>query len=131
METAETAAVKEPKPQSSHVKGKSEKPSNAKHANVTSVKKNISNIKVKVTSNGTLSDIARTKQPIVKARSFNDRQASHSNPSKTTKPVTCNPQKSKVDIVLVYINIFSLYLLTIKIISQYILVIFGLTSTNG
>ncbi|CAO2816952.1 unnamed protein product [Amaranthus hypochondriacus] len=99
VETAETAAVKEPKPQSSHVKGKSEKPSNAKHANVTSVKKNISNIKVKVTSNGTLSDIARTKQPIVKARSFNDRQASHSNPSKTTKPVTCNPQKSKQPLI--------------------------------
>ncbi|XP_057524490.1 protein WVD2-like 6 isoform X4 [Amaranthus tricolor] len=57
LEATETTAVKEPKPQSSQVKGK--------------------------------------KQPIVKARSFNDRQASHSNPSKTTKPVKSNPQKAK------------------------------------
>ena len=123
--------MKEPKPQSSQVKGKSEKPSNAKHDLVRSTKKNISNIKVKVTSNGTLSDLACTEQPIVKARSFNDRQASHSNPSKTTKPVKSNPQKAKVDIVLVDINIISLFLLTNTIITQYILVIFGLISTNG
>lgn len=96
VETAKSSTVTQPKP--SQGKGKSEKATNAKNAMVKSVKKTANSKEVKGTSNGTLPTNTGPKQTIVKARSFNDRHATNSNPSKSTKPVsgTSNPQKTKV-----------------------------------
>ncbi|CAO2825812.1 unnamed protein product [Amaranthus hypochondriacus] len=98
VEATETNATKEPQPTNSRLKGKSEKPLNVKNAMATSVKKNATNKEVKATTNGTVSNNARAKQPIVKTRSFNDCPATNSNLNKATKPVsaTSNPQKAKL-----------------------------------
>ncbi|KAL2895962.1 Protein WVD2-like 5, partial [Bienertia sinuspersici] len=98
VETPETSEVKEPRPQKSQGRNKTEKPNTAKSSTVKSVKKNNSSKEVKATSNGTLSTSTKPKQAIAKARSFNDRHGINSNPSKTTKPVsaTSNTQKAKV-----------------------------------
>lgn len=95
VETTETNAVKKSKPQNRLGSGKNEKPSNAKKAIGTTVKKNNSNKEVKPTSNGTLSAKTQPKQPMVKAKSFNERQATNNNPGKATKPVSSNTSKAK------------------------------------
>ncbi|XP_021738568.1 protein WVD2-like 6 isoform X1 [Chenopodium quinoa] len=92
VETTKNKDVKEPKG-----RAKNEKPSNTKRAAVTSIKKKTNNKEVKATSNGALSVNTQPKQPIVKTKSFNDRHATSSNPSKTTKPasVISNTHKAK------------------------------------
>lgn len=104
META-SADVKDPKAQNNRGRGKIEKPLNTKKAAVTSVKKITNNKEVKATTNGTLSAKPQPKQPIVKTKSFTDRNATNSNPSKTSKPVSAasDAQKAKVDTCLISI----------------------------
>lgn len=96
VKTTEATAAKEPKPQKNQGRGKTEKPSNAKNAVVTSNKNN-SNKAVKTTSNGTLPANTRPKQLVAKVKSFNDRHATSSNSSKSTIPVSMasNAQKAK------------------------------------
>ncbi|KNA18071.1 hypothetical protein SOVF_074250 isoform B [Spinacia oleracea] len=96
VETA-SADVKDPKAQNNRGRGKIEKPLNTKKAAVTSVKKITNNKEVKATTNGTLSAKPQPKQPIVKTKSFTDRNATNSNPSKTSKPVSAasDAQKAK------------------------------------
>ncbi|KAH9618620.1 hypothetical protein KSS87_012659 [Heliosperma pusillum] len=91
-EKVETKECKEPEPQKVQARGKSEKPSNIKNDAWVLTKK-ITN-----SSNGSLAANTRSKQPVMKTKSFNDRHAANNDLRKGTKatPVASNTNKDKL-----------------------------------
>ncbi|KAH9608801.1 hypothetical protein KSS87_005507 [Heliosperma pusillum] len=98
LEKAETKGSREPKPQKSQGRGRSDKPMDSKNTTRASVKMSSSTIEVKRTSNGTLPAKIRPKQAVVTNKSINDRQATNSDLTKGVKltPATSNSFKDKL-----------------------------------
>ncbi|XP_074287117.1 uncharacterized protein LOC141612276 [Silene latifolia] len=84
LEKVETKGSREPKPQKSQGRGRSDKPATIKNTTRPSVKVTNSTIEVKRTSNGTLPAKIRPKQAVVMNKSIND-QATNSDLSKSKK----------------------------------------------
>lgn len=98
VEAKETNPVKAIKPKKVQGRSINEKPSKAKNPTAASVKKTINiNKERKTTSNGTLSPNAQPRNPVVKTRSFNERQGTSNilSKKKDEAPSSSNIHKAK------------------------------------